>query len=119
MEINRVGLRNRSAKVSDGKVDCQDYCPTCDYGPLDGATKVEIAEEDDHDNSPPKAQPGDITLCARCGELLNFIKEGEKLKLEKANDQVWESLKEDQQFYQLLLKLQDGIRRRYRNGNQT
>lgn len=111
-EINRIGLRNKNAKVNAAEISCKSHCPTCNYGPLETATCVEIAEEDDHTDS-VKANKGDITICARCGEVLFFDEEvGGELKIALATKEVWDKINEDEEFTQLIKQVQTKVRNR-------
>lgn len=73
MSISRVGRRDQSVKVQQGRIECQSHCPYCGHGPLNGCSHLDVVEVGrDHAPEMPQAKPGDYTLCARCANWLIF-----------------------------------------------
>lgn len=75
-------------------------CPVCDYEP-DAASAV--------DGSNHRPKPGDLTLCLKCGEIMQF---GEKMRLESASiDNLLTLRKESPKQWQMMVRAQKLIRR--------
>lgn len=90
------------------------HCPTCNFGPLDGATGMSWGDEasvysetggkHQADAPPPPMRPkaGSITICCKCAELLVYYQADLMLGLRlptpeemaefQAETQLWENL---------------------------
>lgn len=79
---------------SSGKMP-EDYCPTCNER-LDGVTSLDA-------NGMPDV--GDISLCAYCGELLEF---DEDMKLVLLTEEQWDEL--PQHSKNEMIKIQELVR---------
>lgn len=93
--FDRIGQRDKtfktqSAEYKEGK---DKFCPFCNYGPFDGLTGIEYAEEGQHT---PKLvpRPNDVTLCVKCYEILQF---DEKLNIVPITEEAWNCLEKDEQ----------------------
>lgn len=112
----RVGARDKQAKIRDAIIQCDAYCPNCDYGPMDGCSGVALTEDDLPPDLKPMPGEGDPTICARCGELLIYTFEHGKLGLRRATRFDEARIAEDEETWHFVQTLSRTIRERYNNG---
>jgi hypothetical protein len=106
--IHKVGASNRQARLSeDLRIDCQDCCPNCGYGPLDGAMGVGIVEPGVEMEKDVRVTPGSLTICGRCTEFLIFT---DTLGVRNATEEEISELKNDSEFWHMLSALRDGLK---------
>lgn len=125
-KFNRVGWRPQHATLlpSHEVVDLnQTYCPRCNAGPMDGATGVEVkdddpAGDDEKEESDGFPKDGSPTICSYCGELLMFhtVSGSGALTLTLPTEAEIDELKSNFQAWQMISMLKERIEQEAEEG---
>ena len=75
-------------------------CPICGYQP-DCASAA--------DNSDSRPKPGDITVCLKCGEIMEF---GSRMELQEASLDTLKAIQQDPEQWWYLCRTQELIRQK-------
>lgn len=94
-----------NGRIAQAKIEMTSHCPKCGYGPLEGLSEVNLGshgEIEELKGQRPDPKPGDVTMCADCGEMLVFtLAPNGRLAIEKAPPHVIEQLKKDEETWKL------------------